>query len=215
MRVNFLGLVGPLGVLPIYYTELVANRLQARDYTLRDFLDIFHHRLISLFYRAWQKYRYMVPYEQGEGDQFSQYLLDIAGLGTPGLQNRQTVTDISLLYYTGLIAQQPRSASALEQIIADYFRMPVQVEQFLGAWYRLSEDAQCNLDDDGIRLPAGRVRCCRRRRDLGSAGESSAGAWAVGACGNIWIFCRPARHTPTPNIGDASLPGTNWTSKCN
>src|SRR4051812_47471706 len=55
MRVNFLGLVGPLGILPIYYTELVANRVQARDNTLRDFLDIFHHRLISLFYRAWQK----------------------------------------------------------------------------------------------------------------------------------------------------------------
>jgi type VI secretion system protein ImpH len=147
MRVNFFGLVGPLGVLPIYYTELVANRVQARDYTLRDFLDIFHHRLISLFYRSWQKYRFMVGYEKGEGDQFSQYLLDIIGLGTPGLQKRQAIRDIALLYYGGLIAQQPRSASALEQIVADYFGVPARVEQFLGAWYRLTEDAQCSLDD--------------------------------------------------------------------
>jgi type VI secretion system protein ImpH len=147
MRVNFFGSVGPLGVLPIYYTELVANRVQARDYTLRDFLDIFHHRLISLFYRSWQKYRFMVGYERSEGDQFSQYLLDIIGLGTPGLQNRQKISDTSLLYYAGLIAQHPRSAAALEQIVSDYFRVPARVEQFLGAWYRLSEDAQCNLDD--------------------------------------------------------------------
>jgi len=147
MRVNFLGLIGPLGVLPIYYTELVAGRVQARDHTLRDFLDIFHHRLLSLFYRAWQKYRYLVGFEQGDGDRFSQYLFDVIGLGTNGLRGRQEIPDTSLLYYAGLLAQQPRSATALEQMLADYFGVDVRVEQFLGAWYRLSGNAQCQLDD--------------------------------------------------------------------
>ncbi len=147
MRVNFMGTVGPLGVLPLYYTELVAERLMARDRTVRDFLDIFHHRVISLFYRAWQKYRFLVGYEQGEGDNFSQYLLDIIGLGTAGLQNRQKVEDQSLLFYAGLLAQQPRSAEGLELILRDYFGVPVQVEQFLGAWYRLDIDSQCDLND--------------------------------------------------------------------
>jgi type VI secretion system protein ImpH len=147
MRVNFLGLIGPLGVLPIYYTELVAGRVQARDNTLRDFLDIFHHRLVSLFYRAWQKYRHLVGVEQGDGDRFSQYLFDVIGLGTNGLRGRQEIPDTSLLYYAGLLGQQPRSAIALKQILADYFGVEVQVEQFLGAWYRLSGNAQCNLDD--------------------------------------------------------------------
>jgi len=147
MRVNFLGLIGPLGVLPIYYTELVAGRVQARDHTLRDFLDIFHHRLLSLFYRAWQKYRYLVGFEQGDGDRFSQYLFDVIGLGTNGLRGRQEIPDTSLLYYAGLLAQQPRSATALEQMLADYFGVDVRVEQFLGAWYRLSSNAQCQLDD--------------------------------------------------------------------
>jgi type VI secretion system protein ImpH len=146
MRVNFLGLIGPLGVLPIYYTELVAGRVQARDNTLRDFLDIFHHRLLSLFYRAWQKYRYLVGVEQGDGDRFSRYLFDVVGLGTDGLRDRQDVPDVSFLYYAGLLAQQPRSAVALEQLLADYFGVDVRVEQFLGAWYRLSSNAQCNLD---------------------------------------------------------------------
>jgi type VI secretion system protein ImpH len=147
MVVNFMGAVGPLGVLPLYYTELVAERLASRDPTLRDFLDIFHHRAISLFYRAWQKYRFLVGYEQGEADEFSHYLLDLIGLGTQGLQNRQQIHDHSLVYYAGLLGQQPRSAEALELILRDYFAVPVCVDQFLGAWHRLPADAQCNLDD--------------------------------------------------------------------
>lgn len=146
MRVNFMGTVGPLGVLPLYYTELVAERLTARDRALRDFLDIFHHRFISLFYRAWEKHRFPVGYEQRESA-FSQYLLDIVGLGTAGLQSRQQIEDQSLLFYAGLLAQQPRSAEGLELCLRDYFGVPVRVEQFLGAWYRLDSDAQCELGD--------------------------------------------------------------------
>ena len=80
-------------------------------------------------------------------DRFSQYLFDVIGLGTNGLRGRQEIPDTSLLYYAGLLAQQPRSATALEQMLADYFGVDVRVEQFLGAWYRLSGNAQCQLDD--------------------------------------------------------------------
>jgi type VI secretion system protein ImpH len=148
MRVNFMGLVGPLGQLPLYYTELVAERASVRDRTLRDFLDIFHHRAISLFYRAWEKYRFAVPYERGEEDKFSSYLLSIVGLGSPSLQRRQLLSDHEYLYYGGLLAQQPRSAEGLELMLQDYFGVSVKVEQFLGAWYRLADDAQCNLNDE-------------------------------------------------------------------
>lgn len=147
MRLNFMGLVGPSGQLPLYYTELVAERANVRDRTLRDFLDLFHHRVLSLFYRAWEKHRFIVPYERGEGDKFSQYLLSIIGLGLVSLQQRQIVQDQEYLYYGGLLAQQPRSAENLELMLEDYFGVPVRVEQFLGAWYRLDTDAQCKLDD--------------------------------------------------------------------
>ncbi len=147
MRINFMGLIGPLGVLPLYYTELVSERLRERDRVLLDFLDIFQHRMVSLFYRAWQKHRFLVLYEQGRGDAFTHYLLDIAGLGTKGLQNRQRIADLSFVYYAGLLAQQPRSAEALRLLLNDYFEVPVRVEQFLGGWYRLDESSQCNLED--------------------------------------------------------------------
>jgi type VI secretion system protein ImpH len=145
--VNFMGLFGPLGVLPVHYTQFIRDRVRAGDRTLRDFLDIFNHRMVSLFYRAWEKYRFAVPYERGERDRLTQYLLDFIGLGTPGLERRQAVADQSLVFYTGLLAQQPRSAQALRDILMDYFDVPVEVCQFRGVWRQLDLETQCSLDD--------------------------------------------------------------------
>ncbi len=145
LSVNFMGLIGPLGLLPLYYTELVLERIRARDNTLRDFLDVFHHRMISLFFAAWEKYRFNIAYERGERDRFSHHLLDLLGVGTPGLEDRQDVPDDSLLFYGGLLALHARSATALEQILGDYFDVPVEVEQFVGAWYPMDSDSQCEL----------------------------------------------------------------------
>ncbi|MGD0015249.1 MAG: type VI secretion system baseplate subunit TssG [Bryobacteraceae bacterium] len=147
MAVNFMGLTGPEGVLPLYYTLLVAERIRARDTALAGFLDIFNHRMISLFYQAWEKYRFTVQYERGSGDRLSQYLLDLIGLGTKGLAGRQAVADTSLIYYSGLLGQHPRSAVGLRQALEDYFEVPVEIVQFAGAWYRLDAETQCCLSE--------------------------------------------------------------------
>src|SRR5262249_54902383 len=115
MTVAFMGLTGLLGALPRHYTELLLERGRRRDWTLRDFLDIFNHRMLSLFYRAWEKYRLPIVYEGAawrhrENDRFSQYLFDLIGLGTKGLRGRTEVADKALLFYTGLVAQRPHSA---------------------------------------------------------------------------------------------------------
>jgi type VI secretion system protein ImpH len=160
MRLNFLGLTGPLGVLPLYYTQLVSERIRARDTAMRDFLDIFNHRMVSLFYQAWEKYRFAIEYERSGDDQVSRRLLDFIGLGTDGLSARQVIPDHSLMYYAGLLNQHPRSAVALRQLLEDYFGVPVTIEQFAGAWYRLSSDMQCCLDrppSDSERVGIGTV----------------------------------------------------------
>jgi type VI secretion system protein ImpH len=145
MTVNFMGLTGPQGVLPNPYTTLIIERLRASDPALRDFLNVFNHRILSLFYRAWRKYRFDVACEQGERDLFSRYLLSLLGLGTDGLRDRQAVSDDALIYYTGLLAQRPRSAQALRQILGDFFEVPVEIEQFAGGWYRLDPETQCRM----------------------------------------------------------------------
>jgi len=147
MNVNFLGLTGPMGVLPYWYTELVIARRSDDDESLAGFLDIFNHRLTSLFYRGWEKYQFPVTYGRGEDDVFTHHLLDILGLGTAGLQDRQEAPDHAFLHYVGLLGKQARSAAALEQIVADYFGIEVEVEQFAGAWYRLDPAVQCRFED--------------------------------------------------------------------
>ena len=147
MQVNFMGLTGPSGVLPLMYSQLVLERLRERDRTLRDFNDIFNHRMISLFYQAWEKYRFPIPYERGELDPFSYHLLALLGLGTPGLQDRQAVTDDSLLFYSGLLAMHTRSVTALRQVLSEYFEVPVEVEQFVGSWYPVETESQCSLGE--------------------------------------------------------------------
>ncbi len=147
MTVNLMGITGPLGVLPLYYTQLLIDRIKARDHSAREFFDLFNHRLISMFYAAWEKYRALVAYERGERDRATQALLSLIGLGTPGLPDRQTVRDDAMLYYSGLLAQRPVSAAAVSQVLSDYFDVPVEVVQFTGAWYQLDIPTQCQFED--------------------------------------------------------------------
>jgi type VI secretion system protein ImpH len=149
MRVNFMGLNGPMGLLPLYYSAMVKERLRSRDTTLRDFLDIFNHRMLSFFYQAWEKCRFTVAFEKGEKDRLSSQLLDLVGLGTAGLQQRQAVPDEALLFYSGLLATRTRSATALRQLLTDYFDVPVEVEQFLGDWHSLETGDRCRFTESG------------------------------------------------------------------
>lgn len=145
MTVAFMGLTGPAGVLPHHYTELLIERTRYKDTALWDFLDLFNHRMISLFYRAWEKYRFPVAYERGEDDRFTEFLFDIVGMGTRGLRGRQSFPDEILLYYGGLFAERPHSASAMEAMLGDYFGVPAHIEQFSGQWLKLEDESLTRL----------------------------------------------------------------------
>jgi type VI secretion system protein ImpH len=153
MTVTFFGLTGTQGILPLCYTEWLIARRSAKDDTLAAFLDLFNHRLISLFYRAWEKHTPPVLYEvaaaRGQGpDPFTHCLFDLIGMGTAGLRGRMRVHDESLLRYAGLIAQRPLAAASLRGILRDYFSVPVEIKQCIGAWCRLEDDDCCYLAPD-------------------------------------------------------------------
>jgi type VI secretion system protein ImpH len=146
MLVSFLGLTGPSGVLPHHYTRLLIDRAREKDFMLQDFLDLFNHRLISLFFRAWEKYRYPPAYERsriarpkGE-DPFTGGLYALAGLGTGGLRGVLDVADQSFLYYGGLLAGSRRPALTLGRLLSDYLSLPVSVIQFQGRWLSISKE---------------------------------------------------------------------------
>jgi type VI secretion system protein ImpH len=149
MTVTFLGLAGAAAVLPYHYSALLLRRVRLKDHALRDFLDLFHHRLLSLFYRAWEKYRLPFTYERSRlegvaagGDAVSQGLYCLVGLGTGGLRGRLAFDDEAFLYYAGHFAHAPRSAVALECLLEDYFEMPVRVQQVQGQWLALDREDQ-------------------------------------------------------------------------
>jgi type VI secretion system protein ImpH len=147
MTVAFLGLTGAKGTLPAHYTEIAMEREAAGETALSEFFDIFNHRLISLFYRAWEKHHFTIGYERarrnaGE-DAFTSYLHALIGMGTGGLPGRLPFRDDALLRYAGLFAQRPHSASALEGVLRDYFGVPVEIEQFRPARHRLGEQDLC------------------------------------------------------------------------
>lgn len=182
---TFFGLAGPQGVLPRSYTEMLfriqrdVRGKQPEKYALRDWFDLFNHRLLSLFYRAWTKYRFYIPFERGEHeaaepDAFTLCLLSLIGLGLPSLRDRLRITERprrgaekppvlghvvtpALLRYAGLLGARPRTALGLEAILADYFQVPVEIQQFHGKWLQLepqdrsrlgAADGHCRLGED-------------------------------------------------------------------
>jgi len=144
MMVNFMGMVGISGVLPNHYSEMIVDRARYRDTALWSFTDIFTHRAVSMFFRAWEKYRVPVQYERGNDD-FTKFLFDFAGIGTRGLRGKMHLDDEGLLPYSGLIVQKPHSSSAIEQILADYFGIKAKAQQFFGQWIDLDKESITKL----------------------------------------------------------------------
>jgi type VI secretion system protein ImpH len=153
MTVPFLGLTGPSGVLPQHYTSLLIERchVKHKDYALREYFDLFHHRLVSLFYRAWEKCHFQFAFERvqleqpGEDDDFTFALYSLVGIGTDRLRRRMAFDDEAVLYYGGYFAHFPRNAISLECLLVDYWQVPITVQQFRGQWLYLSEDEQTAL----------------------------------------------------------------------
>jgi type VI secretion system protein ImpH len=142
MMVNFFGLTGPQGVLPLPYLLYVAERERFGDGAMRAFFDIFNHRALSLLHRAWESRRAAAVYGRGERDWATRHLLDVAGLGVDRLIQESGLPAETLIFYAGLLSMSTRPAIALEQLLEDHFEVPVAVEQFVGGWYRLDGSAQ-------------------------------------------------------------------------
>jgi type VI secretion system protein ImpH len=157
LTVNFMGLTGPQGVLPLNYSLMLSERARAGDHAMRDFFEIFDHRMISLFYRAWGRSRAAVGNAVAGRDFLTRHLLDLLGLGLPEVRDQLPISDDALLGHAGLLLLPTRPAVALEQIIAEAFGVPAEVEQFVGGWYPLDRTMQCELgtDDESTQLGLG------------------------------------------------------------
>jgi type VI secretion system protein ImpH len=151
MTVSFMGLTGPQGVLPDHYTRLVIDRMQDNDHAMREFFDLFNHRFISMFHRAWAKYRLFIEYErtarigQNQVGPITQAFFCLIGFGTPHLRGRLEIDDETLLYFAGHMAMYRPIALSLELVLCEYFRTAIELQQFYGQWLAISQYEQSRL----------------------------------------------------------------------
>ncbi len=132
VEVNFSGLHGSGSPLPSSYTEKLAGR-EGEDNPVREFLDFFHNRYLSFFYRIWKKYRYHVIYESGAEDPLSSTLFNFVGLSSEGKVRDSLHLDwAKLLSYIGQLSTRTRSPDLVSGIVAHCFGMhKVDIEQWV------------------------------------------------------------------------------------
>jgi type VI secretion system protein ImpH len=138
MEVRFFGLFGPNGPLPLHLTEYARERLlHHNDATFARFADLFHHRLLLLFYRAWAQAQPTVGLDRPGDDRFADLVGSLIGIGSPALRGRDAAPDHAKLFFSGVLSRQVRHADGLASLLSGYLRRPVRVEQFVGAWIPL------------------------------------------------------------------------------
>ena len=167
--VNFFGMFGPNGPLPLHLTDYAIRRQLGqsvddggddkplpsgrKDNTMVAFMDIFHHRLVSLFFRAWACNQIVVDFDRPQDQRFPFYIGSSFGLGSETndygqFQPHPDPLPVSAkLYYAGRLACQTRNAEGLQAILQDYFGEPVEIQTFQGRWLELPPDSICKLGD--------------------------------------------------------------------
>jgi type VI secretion system protein ImpH len=140
------GMFGPNGALPSHLTEhTFERRRHHEDGAISDFVNLFQHRMATLFYRAWAESDPVASHARPADDDFVRYLGALVGLFTESSLERDSVADNAKLFRAGLLASATRSADGLETLLSDYFRQTISVRQFVGGWLRVPVELRTQL----------------------------------------------------------------------
>jgi type VI secretion system protein ImpH len=149
LRTYLFGMFGPNGPLPLHLTEYAHSRaLHYGDHAVARFVDVLHHRLATLFFRAWAASEPTVSHDRPQDDDFARQLASLAGYGMESLRDRDAMPDVAKLHFTGRLASHTRNPEGLEAILGSFFDVPVRVEEFVPGWVTLPAAAQCRLGED-------------------------------------------------------------------
>lgn len=133
ITVTFMGLYGVSAALPVYFYNDIATEA-AETYPLRDFLDIFNHRIYAFFYRAWKKYRPALFRHGDKANRHQRIFESVAGLGTPDVVRPEAVPAPRLAAFAGFLAHAVRSAQGLTRLASDLLDLPVNIIENIERW---------------------------------------------------------------------------------
>lgn len=158
------GLFGPNGPLPLHLTEYARDRQRNHaDRTFEAFADLFHHRMLSLLYRAWAEAEPSVSFDRPDADRFALYVGALFGLGMRSLRDRDELPDATRLHFAGRLACPTRGDEGLRDLVADFLGVPAEVETFVGEWVELPPESLCRLDDSPEAAALGATAVLGRR----------------------------------------------------
>jgi type VI secretion system protein ImpH len=171
LQTYFLGLFGPNGPLPTHFSDFADQRIKHhRDSTFSAFVDIFHHRMASFFYRAWAASQPTVHLDRPASDRFSDYIASLCGLGLKPLRHRDQMPDNAKLFFAAHLAAQTRHAEGLESVLAAFYQVNAELIPFISHWVPLPEDCIWKIGGTrhsgelGKSITLGsRVRDCQQR----------------------------------------------------
>lgn len=168
--VRFFGLFGPNGPLPLHLTEYARERLlHAGDAGFSRFADLFHHRLLLLFYRAWAQAQPTASLDRPGDDRFAAFVGALVGMGSAAQRGRDTADDHARLYFSGILSSPVRHAEGLARLLGGVLARPVRVEQFVGHWLPLPESERTHIGRNALGERAHRGNCVGRGAVLGRA----------------------------------------------
>jgi len=151
VHATFLGLYGPASPLPTFYTEDLIEQELADEAAVRDFLDIFNHRLFALFFECCMKYRLFFGICEEQNPQALEKLFCFSGLGE-SVHRRLLPSAYSLIRYAGILSQHPRSAWGLETLLSDALGVRASVKQCCRRIVKISPEQRFHLGADGCTL---------------------------------------------------------------
>lgn len=139
IRTTFLGLYGVDARMPSYFIDEIAQNRDGAE-PLSAFLDMFHHRIATQFYRAWRKYRFPAGFKRGGTDDVSRCLVSLVGLGIGHAAIEQTVGTRKLLSMLGLASQRTRTAEGLAGVLQHAVPdATITVTEFHPVWIQLNQ----------------------------------------------------------------------------
>jgi type VI secretion system protein ImpH len=146
LGVRFLGLFGPMGPLPLHLTEYARDRLRNHaDPTAARFADLFHHRALLLFYRAWAQAQPAVQADRTDDDQFAKWVSALFGQAGAAFRDADAVPDAAKRFVGGHLARATRNAESIAKVLRQHFDVPVEVEPYVGHWLRLRPEDRTRL----------------------------------------------------------------------
>jgi type VI secretion system protein ImpH len=132
---RFLGLFGPNGPLPLHLTDYARQReYNKQDATFTRFADMFHHRMVSLFYRAWAQAQPTVQHDRPDQDRFSVYIGAMSGLGMPSFKDADDMPHAAKLHFSGHLSSLPTHAVGLASMLESFFAVPARIVEFIAHW---------------------------------------------------------------------------------